>query len=174
MLNLTYWDCAYLIILVNVCLLFYLRFLFKNDIMNYIIKENTDGINWEEVYLLKKASGIAGRTIELTQKAFTGSWYKVFVFDGSKLIGAARAISDGAYQAALYDICVLPEYQDKGTGRILMTKLEENLKGMNIIFYANTSATGFYKKLGYGNLKTGMGKFTDMQKMIDKGFIDLQ
>ena len=36
-----------------------------------------------------------------------------------KIVGFGRAISDGEYQSAIYDV-VLPEYQNQGVGKLIM------------------------------------------------------
>ena len=40
----------------------------------------------------------------------------------TSLIGFGRAISDGEYQGAIYDVAVLPENQGKGVGRVIKKK----------------------------------------------------
>ena len=35
------------------------------------------------------------------------------------MIGFGRAISDGTYQAAIYDVAVNPDFQKKGLGNII-------------------------------------------------------
>lgn len=40
--------------------------------------------------------------------------------DGDKTIGMARVISDGGYVVYIADVIVLPEYQGKGVGQLIM------------------------------------------------------
>jgi len=61
----------------------------------------------------------------------------VFIFDSDQLIGFGRAISDGAYQAAIYDIVVLPEYQKQGIGRLIMERILQKISNCNTILYVN-------------------------------------
>lgn len=140
--------------------------------MSYSIKVNSDDINYEAVHEVIEKSGLSTRSIELTKRAFEGSSLKVFVFDEDKLIATGRAISDGLYQAAIYDIAVLPEYQKKGAGRLLIEEINKRLEGFNILLYANPTAVGFYKKLGYYKMKTGMARFKDVEASLKKGFIE--
>ena len=46
---------------------------------------------------------------DMHKKSFENSHTVIFVFDNEKLIGFGRAISDGVYQAAIYDVAVLPK-----------------------------------------------------------------
>lgn len=139
--------------------------------MDYVIKLGHEGISWYSVCELIKKAGLATHSLEDTERAFKHSYISVFIFHKDLLIGTGRALSDGVYQAAIYDIAVLPEYQKKGIGKIIMDELEKNLIGINIILYANPSAESFYKKLGYSKMLTGMAKFVNNDSMRTKGFI---
>jgi ribosomal protein S18 acetylase RimI-like enzyme len=74
---------------------------------------------------------------DVHQRAFEISFSKAFVFDNEALIGFGRAISDGEYQAALYDIAVLPAYQGKGIGKIVVQHLISKTPHCNFILYAS-------------------------------------
>lgn len=94
--------------------------------MDYFIKLDYEGINWSDVCGVIKKAGLATHSLEDTEKAFKNSFVSVLIFHNNLLIGTGRAISDGIYQAVIYDIAVLPEYQKKGIGKIIMEKLEKN------------------------------------------------
>lgn len=88
------------------------------------------------------------------------------------MIGFGRAISDGAYQAALYDCAVTHEYQGKGLGRLIVHELLKYLKGFNVILYASPGKEGFYEKQGFRKMKTGMAFFIHRESMSEKGFTE--
>lgn len=88
------------------------------------------------------------------------------------MIGTARAISDGVKQAAIYDVAILPEYQGKGIGKIMMENIMDKLPGCNFILYANVGKEAFYEKLGFRRLKTGMAKFVKKEIMTSRGFTE--
>ncbi|MDF2565470.1 MAG: GCN5-related N-acetyltransferase [Massilibacillus sp.] len=140
--------------------------------MQYRVQENTDNVDWQIVCKLLEEAGLATHSVELTRKAFESSYCVVFVFDNENLIGVGRAISDGAYQAAIYDIAVLPSYQGKKVGRMIMDEIHKGLQNINSILYASPGKEFFYKKLGYSNMLTGMAKFQNQDIMHEKGFID--
>ena len=77
-------------------------------------------VNWDMVTDILKTVGMAHYTSTIHQRAFENSSTVVFAFDHEQLVGFGRAISDGAYQAAIYDLAVLPAYQGKGIGKLLM------------------------------------------------------
>ena len=139
--------------------------------MDLKIKLDSKGINWGDVTQILKKGGMAYHTHEIHQKAFENSHTAVFAFDGYNLIGIGRAISDGTYQAAIYDMAILPEYQGKGLGRIIMQHILKNIGNYNIIGYA-AGMEEFYKKFGFRKMKTGMALFQKHEKMHKKGFIE--
>ena len=140
--------------------------------MQYRIQENSDNMDWQMVCKVLREAGLATHSVELTRKAFENSYRVVFVFDKEVLIGVGRAISDGAYQAAIYDIAVLPSYQGKKVGKMIMDEIHKGLENINSILYASPGKENFYKKLGYSKMLTGMAKFQNEDVMHEKGFID--
>lgn len=140
--------------------------------MQYRIQRNCDHIDWQAVCSVLQEAGLATHPMELTRKAFENSYRVVFVFDNNLLIGVGRAISDGAYQAAIYDIAVLPTYQGKKVGRLIVDEIHRDLQEINIILYARPGKESFYSKIGYCKMLTGMAKFNNESVMREKGFIE--
>jgi len=109
---------------------------------------------------------------DVHRRAFEASHTAVFVYHATQLIGFGRAISDGAYQAAVYDVAVVPEFQEKGIGTVIMKKVLERLSGCNIILYAAPGKEEFYRKMGLRKMKTGMALFRKAAAMTEKGFTE--
>jgi ribosomal protein S18 acetylase RimI-like enzyme len=101
---------------------------------------------------------------------FEASYAVAFAYDGDRLIGCGRALSDGLYQAALYDIAVMPEYQGKGVGKSLVEAILAHTSHCNMVLYAAPGKEGFYQKLGFRAMKTGMARFIKAEIMAQKGF----
>ena len=95
----------------------------------------------------------------------------MFIFDREKLVGFGRATSDGAYQAAIYDVVVIPEYQKRSIGRLIMERILQKISSCNIMLYANLGREEFYTKLDFCLMKTAMAKFLRPEIMKEKGFI---
>ena len=91
--------------------------------MNLRIQENCENIDWNQIMYYLKMVGMGYHKPESHQKAFLNSFSVVFIFDHEQLIGFGRAISDGAYQAAIYDVVVVPTYQKRGIGRLIMERI---------------------------------------------------
>ncbi|AEE31432.1 unnamed protein product [Arabidopsis thaliana] len=69
-----------------------------------------------------------------------------------KLIGMARATSDHAFNATIWDVLVDPEYQGQGLGKALVEKLVRALLQRdigNISLFADSQVVDFYQNLGF-------------------------
>jgi ribosomal protein S18 acetylase RimI-like enzyme len=129
-----------------------------------IITDCSD-VDWQDIADSLKKVGMSYQEPAVHQRAFEASHITVFVYEDSQLLGFGRALSDGEYQGAIYDVAVLPEAQGKGIGKIIMQTIVDRLPTCNLILYATPGMEGFYKKLGFGLMKTGMAIFTNPQAM---------
>lgn len=106
------------------------------------------------------------------KNAFDNSYVTVFIYRDGQLIGFGRAISDGVFQAAIYDVAVIPEYQKKGVGTIIVKSLLARLSQCNIILYSSPGKEGFYETLRLRKMRTGMALFRKAEQMMEKGFTE--
>jgi len=83
-----------------------------------------NGIDWSEVTEIFRQAPLGNREPEKLRRACENSYLVCFAFDKKKLVGMGRAISAGEYQAAIYDLVVLPEYQSNGIGRQIMEAIQ--------------------------------------------------
>lgn len=87
---------------------------------------------------------------ELLVKALLNSHSLVTAWDGPKLVGLGNAISDGYLVVYYPHLLVLPSYQSKGIGRLIMDKMQEIYKGFHMqMLTADGEAIDFYKKNGF-------------------------
>ena len=140
--------------------------------MEVDLKQDCTGVDWKTVPEILKCVGMSYHKPEEHRKAFEASHTTVFVYKAGRLIGFGRAISDGVYQAAIYDCAVLPEFQGKGIGKIIMDKILSQLSNCNVILYASPGKEGFYQTLGFRKMKTGMALFKKSESMIERGFTE--
>lgn len=140
--------------------------------MNLKIQHDYHNINWDNVSIILKTVGMAYFEGDIHKKAFENSYTVIFAFDNEKLIGFGRAISDGTYQAAIYDLAVLPEYQGKKVGATILKNILEAVPNCNVILYASPGKENFYEKIGFRKMKTGMALFINNEKMKARGFIE--
>jgi GNAT superfamily N-acetyltransferase len=139
--------------------------------MEYRIQTTCDGIDWTLVRDTLKRVEMGYYEPDLHRRAFENSFAVVFVFSGQQMVAFGRALSDGAYQAAVYDVAVIPELQGKGVGRLVMTHLLERVAGCNVLLYSSPGKEGFYLRSGFAPMKTGMARFRDPEKMRSRGMI---
>ena len=133
--------------------------------MELKIRNDCSEIDWQIIADSLKKVGMAYHEPEVHKRAFEASHTTVFIYENSQLLGFGRALSDGEYQGAIYDVAVLPEAQGKGIGKIIIESIKDNLPSCNLILYATPGMEGFYKKLDFGLMKTGMAIFTNPQTM---------
>lgn len=78
----------------------------------------------------------------------SGSLWVVSAWEGDQLVGFARALTDGAFNAYISTVAVLPAYQRRGIGRELVRRLMDNRDGIQFVLHANDRAYPFYLHLG--------------------------
>ncbi|MTK53868.1 GNAT family N-acetyltransferase [Paludibacter sp.] len=140
--------------------------------MNLRLQLDTTNINWDLVVHILQSAGMAYHTPEVHERAFNRSYTVVFVFDDENLVGFGRALSDGEYQAAIYDVAVLPDYQGKGIGKMILQTILEHTPNCNVILYAAPGKEKFYEKENFRRMKTGMALFVNGESMKTKGFTE--
>ncbi len=138
----------------------------------WTLRSDAQGVDWQRVSDLLKTVGMASFEPSLHQRAFANSQVVVFVHEGPELIGFGRALTDGVYQAALYDVVVHPDFQGRGMGRLIVETLLEGLPQRNVILYAAVGKESFYEKLGFHKMTTAMARFRDPDRMRRMGFIE--
>lgn len=78
-----------------------------------------------------------------------------FEDEGGRLIGMARALSDGVSDAYLQDVAVLPEYRRRGVGGALVRLLVRELRKSGVDWIGLIGEPGsidFYRELGFETL----------------------
>lgn len=143
--------------------------------MNITYKINKDDVNWQEVSEVLKRSGLSDHPAWKQEIIFKNSYAVVFVYDEEKIVGVARALSDGVCQAAIYNVALEDEYQGHGIGRSLIEKLLEQIKGQNVILYTHPRTVNLYEKFGFRRSKTAMCMFQGAEEklewMSEQGFL---
>ena len=138
--------------------------------MEVDVKQDCAGVDWKAVSETLKCVGMENYEPDVNRKAFEASHTTVFVYHADRLIGFGRAISDGAYQAAIYDCAVLPEFQGKGIGTTIMKNIMARISHCNVILFASPGKEGFYQTHGFRKMKTGMARFKKGVEMRERGF----
>src|SRR5215813_12993504 len=136
-------------------------------------KYSTDGVDWEELSALYRAAPLGDRKPSHLQGVFSNSMFKCFVYENSRLIGAGRALADGADCSYICDVAVLPSHQGSGLGRQIVGHLVEASRGhKKIILYAVPGKEPFYRRFGFARMKTAMAIFENQADALQRGYVD--
>ncbi len=102
-----------------------------------------ESTGWNEEYKLSK---------EKLYSSLSKSYSTISAYEGEKLIGFGRILSDGILHAMIYEMIVYPEYQGKGIGAkildLLVQKCQDD-KIRDIQLFCAKGKRGFYEKYGF-------------------------
>ncbi|HIS04205.1 MAG TPA: GNAT family N-acetyltransferase [Candidatus Pullichristensenella avicola] len=90
---------------------------------------------WPGTYDPGKTQEALSRTVNIT------------AYDGSRLVGCLRILSDGYFFGTIPELLVLPEYQRRGIGSRLLRLAQETTPTM-LYFGAQPGMEAFYAKNG--------------------------
>ena len=106
------------------------------------------------------------------QKVFANSLFKCFVYEDSRLVGAGRALADGADCSYICDVAALPSHQGMGLGKQIVGHLVEASRGhRKIILYAVPGKEAFYRKFGFLRMTTAMAIFENQRQQLERGYL---
>jgi ribosomal protein S18 acetylase RimI-like enzyme len=117
-----------------------------------IVYRESHEIDLDQLAALFNSVGWERRTADRERLAqlVRGSLHVVSAWEGDRLVGFARAISDGAFNAYISTVAVLPDYQKRGIGRELVQRLLAGRDHLQFVLHANESAYPFYLHLDLG------------------------
>ena len=90
---------------------------------------------WQGDYNLEKTAAALSKTQNIT------------AYDGDKLVGCLRILSDGYFFGTITELLVLPDYQKQGIGSKLLQLARENAPSL-LYFGAQPGQETFYEKNG--------------------------
>lgn len=134
--------------------------------------DQLDEVDFKELNDLLGLAFGHDKDLEVTIGAFTRSQYFSFAFDHDRLIGCARAMSDGNAQGFILNVAVDPSYQGLHLGWNIVSKLSEQMKGQNVFLNTHPGGVGFYNRKGFRRNKTALllSADPDMPQEIAYGF----
>jgi N-acetylglutamate synthase-like GNAT family acetyltransferase len=91
------------------------------------------------------------RSIEDLTIAIENSDPVITLWDGERLIGFARATSDGIYRATIWDVVIHPEYRGVGLGsKLVETVLSHpRMSRVERVYLMTTHKQEFYERIGF-------------------------
>ena len=119
---------------------------------------NLRDVDWGEMKAVVAADNFDnGRTPEQLRESFENSFVAVVAYDGGRIVGTARALSDGVCNAYVVDVWTYTPYRRRGVARAMLAALESRLRGQHVYLFTHDAAD-FYWKLGFMLQGTGMCK----------------
>ncbi|MEZ4540740.1 MAG: GNAT family N-acetyltransferase [Chloroflexota bacterium] len=120
--------------------------------------QTTDDIDWTRLKDDLMADDFDnGRTPDELRRSFENSAVVAFARHNGRVIGKARALSDGVCNAYVVDVWTHSGYRRRGIASRLMRLLEERLVGQHVYLFTDDAAA-LYRSLGYRPQGTGMSK----------------
>ena len=140
-----------------------------------IYKDSISNISFNDINdLLTKAFFNHPHDINKTKEAFEKSDYYEIALDGEKLVGIARAITDGRFSTIL-NVAVDPAYQGLNIGKNILLNLSRQLTNKIVFLNTHAGSAGFYNRISeYRRNKTAFEKgfgFKDRVPEINEMFL---
>ncbi len=125
--------------------------------MEITYRTDLDDVDWAALQAdLKNDHFDNGRSVEQYQESFGNSFAVCIAWDGERVIGNARALSDGVCNAYIVDVWTHSQYRHQGIGTTMMRHLLKQLDGQHVYLFTD-DAQEFYQKLGFKEQGSGMG-----------------
>ena len=128
-----------------------------------------NSISVEDFNFLRKSVGWGEIELKLASKTIKNALFIVTAIFEGKTIGLTRVSGDGGYTLFITDVIVLPDCQNKGIGKQLMTKAMDYIKeaflekrqGISVNLMSAIGRECFYEKFGFNvrpneNRRAGM------------------
>lgn len=119
----------------------------------YLVELRTDADPPVDALItLLRSAGLGGpaRMVpERLQRALDGSTSTVSAWDGDRLVGFARIVSDEASNAYVSTVAVDPRWQDRGLGSRIMRRIMDGRDEVKLVLEARPGAERFYERLGF-------------------------
>ncbi len=114
-------------------------------------RDASDQVDLAQLAILFDSVGWQHRTRDAGRLAqmVRGAMYGTSAHDGERLVGYARAISDGAFNAYVSTVAVLPDCQGRGIGRELVRRLMDGRDHIQFVLHAAPERHPFYLRCGF-------------------------
>jgi len=87
--------------------------------------------------------------LDRMRRMFDGSNIVLTAWEGERLVGLLRGITDGAYTTYVCDLAVHPDHQKAGVGRALLDRVVELYPDTGVVLQAARTAADYYAHIGW-------------------------
>jgi predicted N-acetyltransferase YhbS len=126
--------------------------------MGEIRYQKNEIITADQLAEVFRASGIRRPVEDKTrlEKMLKHADILVTAWDGERLVGVARALTDYSYCCYLSDLAVDEGYQHRGIGKQLVNEVEREIsEEAALILLASPIAMDYYPKIGFNRIENG-------------------
>ena len=123
-----------------------------------VYSDRTDIDPSQLLRLYHQAPWAKNRTAGQAQRMLRQTDFVMSAWDGDRLIGFGRVLTDYVFRASIWDVIVDKHYQSRGIGTELVKQIlhHPSLKEVEL-FWLCTRMPGFYERLGFSSKEqTGM------------------
>ncbi len=123
--------------------------------MNVIYNDRMKDLPFDQLHALFIAVGWSdgGNLSDEMEVGFMKPWLNstlvISAWDGEKLIGSVRVLSDTIFRSIIYDLLVAPEYQGKGIGKELVQHCIKHFPKSEWLIETTQEIAGYYEKIGF-------------------------
>lgn len=113
------------------------------------ISDTLDGVDWARAKAdLAADSFDNGRSPAALRLSFERSQHVAIAWDGGRVVGMARLLSDGVCNAYLLDVWTASSHRRRGIGRAMVEQLAAAVPGQHVGFQTD-DAQAFYESMGF-------------------------
>jgi len=109
--------------------------------------------------LFEQTDWARGRSLNDIQRMLAETDVTISAWDGNKLVGLCRVLTDYVYRASIWDVIVDVKYHDQDIGKGLIQRIftHPSLLQVELFWLCTRRYQGFYTSLGFSDKEqTGM------------------
>ncbi len=113
-----------------------------------------DGKNFDPASLLPlfdQSTWARGRTLPDTQEMMQHTNVFITAWDGERLVGCGRVLTDYVYRASIWDVIVDGQYQGQDIGTEIINRIlsHKTLQRVELFWLCTRDKQAFYETLGF-------------------------
>lgn len=130
----------------------------KTDKRTIIYSDRNDFDAAQLLHLYRQAPWAKHRALELTKAMLTQTDVVISAWDGPRLVGFGRVLTDYVFRASIWDVIVDRDYQGRKIGTEIVRRILDHPTLRQVeLFWLCTRMPGFYERLGFSaKEQTGM------------------
>lgn len=119
------------------------------------LRDSLEGLTPVAIATLFRRAPLLRRTDNLDNlwKSFESSQLVLSLWEGDRIVGLARVLTDGHQVSYLCDLAVEPDVQGEGVGKRLIDEVLERCAGTDLVLRDSNLSTGFYEHLGFQHVE---------------------